>query len=171
MLLVTRQARPSFLLMKNAGCFRKTSHPGNKVGIKQPPNYCQDQCLMGKIEDAVKVELRTVFSNLFFRWFIKYRKKGFCSHIHLFKIGSLSLCNSLRVRTLKCYVLVAQSCVALYDPMDCSLPGSSVHGIFQARIMEWVAISFSRDLPEPEIKPMSPALAGRFFTTEEPGKP
>ena len=37
-----------------------------------------------------------------------------------------------------------QSCPALYDPMDCSLPGSSVHGIPQARILEWVAIPFSR---------------------------
>ena len=39
---------------------------------------------------------------------------------------------------------VAQSCPTLCDPMDCSLPGFSVHGIFQARILEWVAISFSR---------------------------
>ena len=39
---------------------------------------------------------------------------------------------------------VAQLCPTLYDPMDCSLPGSSVHGIFQARVLEWVAISFSR---------------------------
>ena len=39
---------------------------------------------------------------------------------------------------------VAQSCRTLSDPMDCSLPGSSVHGIFQARVLEWVAIAFSR---------------------------
>ena len=39
---------------------------------------------------------------------------------------------------------VPQSCLTLCDPMDCSLPGSSVHGIFQARVLEWVAISFSR---------------------------
>ena len=39
---------------------------------------------------------------------------------------------------------VAQLCMTLCDPMDCSLPGSSVHGIFQARILEWVAISFSK---------------------------
>ena len=38
---------------------------------------------------------------------------------------------------------VAQSCPTLRDPMDCSLPGSSVHGIFQARVLEWVAIAFS----------------------------
>ena len=49
------------------------------------------------------------------------------------------------------------------NPMDCSPPGSSVHEIFQARILEWVAISFSRGSG---IQPMSPALAGGFFTTE-----
>ena len=38
---------------------------------------------------------------------------------------------------------VAQSCLILHDPMDCSLPDSSVHGIFQARVLEWIAISFS----------------------------
>ena len=41
-------------------------------------------------------------------------------------------------------VLVTQSCLTLCDPMDCSLPGSSVHGFLQARILEWVAIPFSR---------------------------
>ena len=42
-----------------------------------------------------------------------------------------------------CCCLVARSCLTLWDPMDCSLPGSSVRGISQARILEWVAISFS----------------------------
>jgi len=50
--------------------------------------------------------------------------------------------------------------------MDCSLPGSSVHGtFFQVRILEWGAISSSRDLPEPQIEAVSPALAGGLFTT------
>ena len=40
---------------------------------------------------------------------------------------------------------VAQSCPTLRDPMDCSLPGSSVHGIFQARVLEWGAIAFSKE--------------------------
>ena len=44
------------------------------------------------------------------------------------------------------------------DPIDCSLPGSSVHGIFQARILEWVAIARLADLPDPGIEPGSPAL-------------
>ena len=56
--------------------------------------------------------------------------------------------------------------------MDGSPPGSSVHGISQARILEWVAISFSKDLPDPGIKPASAALAGGgFFISEPPGKP
>ena len=59
----------------------------------------------------------------------------------------------------------------LCDPMDCSLSDSSLCGIFQARILEWFAISYSRDLSNPGIKPMSPALASGFFTTEPPGKP
>ena len=49
-------------------------------------------------------------------------------------------------------VLVAQLCLILCDPMDCSSPGSSVHGIFQVGILEWVAISFSRDLLNPGIE-------------------
>ena len=54
--------------------------------------------------------------------------------------------------------------------MDCSPPDSSVHGISQARILEWVAISFSRDLPSPGTELMYTALAGGFFTTKPPGK-
>ena len=50
----------------------------------------------------------------------------------------------LRQERKKVEVLVAQSCPALCDPMDCSLPGSTVLGILQARILEWVAIPFSR---------------------------
>ena len=50
------------------------------------------------------------------------------------------------------------SCPTLCDPMDYILPGSSVHGILQARILEWIAISFFRDLPNPGIEPRSPAL-------------
>ena len=68
----------------------------------------------------------------------------------------------------------SHSSVRLCDLMGFSPPGSSVHGILYARILEWVAISLSRDLPDPEIKPRSlasPAFAGGFFTTEPPGKP
>ena len=60
------------------------------------------------------------------------------------------------------------------DPMDCRLSGSSVHGIYQARILEWVATTYSQDpwdLLNPRIESTSPALEGGFFTTASPGKP
>ena len=55
-------------------------------------------------------------------------------------------------------VKVTQLCPTLCNHMDCSLPGSSVHGILQAEILEWIAVSFSRGLPNPGIKPRSSAL-------------
>ena len=55
--------------------------------------------------------------------------------------------------------------------MDCSLPGFSIHGIFQARVLEWVAISFSRGSENPVIEPGSPALEADALTSEPPGKP
>ena len=55
--------------------------------------------------------------------------------------------------------------------MDCSPPGSSVHGISYARVLGWVAISSPGDLPDPGMESESPILAGRFFTGEPPGKP
>ena len=61
-----------------------------------------------------------------------------------------------------------QLCPPLFYPMDCSLPGSSVHGILQARILEWVVISFPKASSQPRVEPESLAslpLAGRFFTT------
>ena len=66
---------------------------------------------------------------------------------------------------------VTQSCLTLCDPMDCSPPGSSVHGILQARILEWVAISFSRRSSQSRDRTCVSCIAGRFFTTEPPGKP
>ena len=65
---------------------------------------------------------------------------------------------------------VTQSCPALCDPMDCSLSGSSIHGIFQAILLEWIAISFSRDLPNPGIEPGSPALQANSLPSELWGK-
>ena len=68
-----------------------------------------------------------------------------------------------------------QSCLTLWDTIDCSLSGSSVHGILQARILEWVAMpSFRGNLPDPGIEPTSPtsfALAGEFFTTNATSRP
>ena len=57
-----------------------------------------------------------------------------------------------QIETLKVKVLVAQWCLTLWDPVDCSPPGSSVHGILQANILEWLPHPSPEDLPNPGIK-------------------
>ena len=61
-------------------------------------------------------------------------------------------------------VLVAQSCLTLCSPVDCSLPGSSVHGILQARILQWVAISFSRGSSRLRDQTQVSCIVGGCFT-------
>ena len=61
-------------------------------------------------------------------------------------------------------VLITRLYPILYDPMDCSPPGSSVHGILQARIPEWVAMSFSRRSSQPRVRTWVSHITGRFFT-------
>ena len=68
-------------------------------------------------------------------------------------------------------MLFAQSCPTLCDSMDCSLPGSSVHEILQARILGWVAIPSPGDLPDPGIESGSPALQVDALQSELQGKP
>ena len=86
-----------------------------------------------------------------------------CGH----RLGCPAAC---AISVLPCYrhSSGAKSCLTLCDPMDCSPPGSSVQGILQERILEWVAISFSRGSSWPRDQTcvsMSPALAGEFFTS------
>ena len=68
-------------------------------------------------------------------------------------------------------VLVTQLCPTLWDPMDCSPPGSSVHGILQARILGWVPCPPPGDLHNPGINPKAPTLQVESFLSEPPGKP
>ena len=65
---------------------------------------------------------------------------------------------------VKVKVLVAQSGLTLCDFMDCSLPGFSIHGMAQARTLEWVAISFSRGSSRPRDQTQVSHIAGRLFT-------
>ena len=67
------------------------------------------------------------------------------------------------IKTAKKKSEVAQSCLTLCDPVDCSPPGSSVYGILQARILEWVAISFSRGSSQPRDWTRVSCIAGRCF--------
>ena len=73
-----------------------------------------------------------------------------------------------------CACVLCRFSPTLCDPMDCSPPGFSVHGILQVRMLEWVAISFSRGSSPPRDQTSGSCgscIAGRFFTTEPPGKP
>ena len=71
---------------------------------------------------------------------------------------SVCVCVGVCIYTVYVCVLVTQSLPTLCDPMDCSPPVSSVGGILQARVLEWIAISFSSGSSHPEIAPGSPAL-------------
>ena len=70
-----------------------------------------------------------------------------------FYLGSIMVC-----------VLVTQSCMILWDHVVCRPPGSSVHGIFQERLLDWVAIPFSRGSFLPRDQTQLSCIAGRFFT-------
>ena len=67
-------------------------------------------------------------------------------------------------RYIQYIALVTQSCPALCDPMDCSLVGSSVHGILQARVLEWIAIPFFKGSSQSRDQTLVSCIAGRFFT-------
>ena len=74
----------------------------------------------------------------------------------------------------QCMCMLSKSCLTLCDPMDCSTPVFSVQGIFQARILEWVAMPTSRGFSQPKDGNQvfcSSCIAGGFFTAEPPGKP
>ena len=71
---------------------------------------------------------------------------------------------------VKSFSHVTKSCLTLWDPMDYSLPSFSVHGIFQAGILEWVAISFSRGSSQPRDRTRVSHVVGRYLLSEPQGK-
>ena len=79
--------------------------------------------------------------------------------------------SSMETCTLKVAVLVTQSCPTLWDPMDYSQSGSSVHGIFQAKVLAWQPFAFPGDRPNPGTEPRSPALQADPLPSEPPGNP
>ena len=86
-------------------------------------------------------------------------RRRYCMYRYTHKHAQYDLC--LLAKSLQLYP-------TLCNPVDCSPPGSSVHGILQARILEWVAMPSSRDLPDPRTELtslVSPALPGTFFTS------
>ena len=96
---------------------------------------------------------------------------SFPHSIYFRTLACVHMCACVRAHV--CVCSGAKSCPTFCDLVDCSLPGPSVHGISQASILEWVAMSFCREFPHPGIKPacpVSPALADGFLTTVPPGK-
>ena len=84
--------------------------------------------------------------------------------LHIYNSMYMKVWNREICRERKQISEVAQLSPTLCDPMDCSLPGSSVHEIFQERILEWVAISFSRGFSQPRDQTRVYHTAGRRFT-------
>ena len=80
-------------------------------------------------------------------------------------VSAVQWCESAMIMCLN-----LQSCPTLWEPMDRGLPVFTVHRILHARILEWVAFGFSRDIPSPGIKPESPALQVDSLPSASPGK-
>ena len=108
-------------------------------------------------------------STKFQQWWIgngRFKHKLFFQYL-TFQVPHNSEC------VLLLFVVVSKSCSTLCNPMDCSSPDSSVHGIFQARTLEWVAIPapHPRTSSQPRNWNFVSCIAGVFFTTEPPGQP
>jgi len=100
--------------------------------------------------------ISTCFSFFFFFFILPISSHIFTSNIFVHFLETISYCVKVKV---------TQLCLTLCDPMDCSPPGSSIHGILQARILEWVAIPFSRGSSQPRNQTWVSCIAGRFFTS------
>ena len=100
----------------------------------------------------------------FLLWQPKLHKLSFLSSDITYYIQYMCECECVCVCVCMCVHLVAQSCLTLCDLMDCSLPGPSVHGISQARKLEWVSIPFSRGSSQPGILTHVSCITGGFFT-------
>ena len=102
---------------------------------------------------------------------VRIKRDNQCKALRIVS-GTVKNVSFYRYRLDSCVcVSAAQPCPTLCNPMDCSPPGSSVHRILQARILEWGAISSSGDLPNPGIEPGSPALQADSLPREPPRKP
>ena len=138
-----------------------SGHSANILATQcEEPTHWKSPLMLGKIESR-----RTIIFLFFSSLYLQLSDEIWSSSLNT------QWQHCLKLSTAR---LVTQSCPTLCDAMDCSPPGSSVHGIPQARILEWVAISFSRGSSNPGIEPVSsvsPEMAGRFFITEPHGKP
>ena len=94
----------------------------------------------------------------------KLQGQAWAGYIHINIYIYIYLAHSLYKCVYCC--LVAKSCSSLFVPLDCSLPGSSVYGISWTRILDWDAISFSRESSQPRDQTCASCMASRFSTTD-----
>ena len=120
-------------------------------------DMCRDVCVYGRWMDRNSALLKKSLKKLF----------QVVIHTHMASLfihnKPLKIYTKRDERAKPCESEVAQSCLTLCDPMDCSLPGSSTHGIFKARVLEWVAIFFSRGPSQPRGWTLVFHIVGRHF--------
>ena len=133
------------------------SHPGlypsHNFPLPQGKSFCLFLGPLGILEHKVVTH----------RLLVEYSLTKIQSDLHFHLVSVVSNIDVFHCENVK-KVLVAPLCLTLCDPMDCSLPGSSVHGILQARILKWVAIPFSRGSSWPRERTWVSHIAGKFFT-------
>ena len=94
-----------------------------------------------------------------------------CMYTNMCDLFELCEINNLTLIVCPFFKIISQSCPTLCDPIDYSLPGSSVHEIFQARVLEWIAVLFSRGSSWPRDQTQVSRIASRFFTIWATGRP
>ena len=114
--------------------------------------------------EKTRKSLQCKQQNLCLQW---YNEQSLCNKRGVFLLGWEGFLYQHGTE-VKVKVIVTQSCSTLCDPMDCGPPGSSVHRILQARILEWVAISFSRGSSQPRDQTWSPTLQADSLPSEPP---
>ena len=133
-------------------------------GSSQPRDQTWVSCIGRQTLYHLSHQGSPSFICLFFQILSPYRLSQNIEHSSLcYKVGPYQLFHTW-------YCLVAKSCMTLCNPMNDSPPGSSVHGISQARILQWVAISPFRGSSQPKDWTRVSCTAGRFFASEPPGQ-
>ena len=116
-------------------------------------------------------------SHSIYSCWVRLASSDFYLHLHAddfqicFLVKIFLLTFKISLKKVKMKVLVTQSCLTLCNPLDCSPTGSSVHGILQAWILEWVVIPFSRGFSQPRQWTQSPALQADSSQSEPARKP
>ena len=133
------------------------THTHTRSNFSPPHSCCRAVVTCSKV---CRVEAGNV--NIIMKAFLPQSKCpiNICWLNDWMKVGLVGV---IRERCVFVCVLVAQSCLTFCDPTDCSTPGFSVHGILQARILEWVASPFSRGSSQPRDRTWVSYIVGRFF--------